>query len=469
MIKKTIRLTAFLMAAGMLTTGCGASKKNEESSLPKANVFEFSKKNMSETLEVEGVVESSEKDSTLTTELIDCKVSSVKVSVGDKVKAGDVLIELDSSEIQQEISELEKLVSDSDTLYDFRFNQLQKQLENTKKSGNLDISEAEKKLNDLRDEYNNLNTEYNNQVSRYNTLIGEANDIRAKAEGASDEMEAASLMAEYEAKMTEAAGALQAYESANAQMKSINESIPLAEKSLEATKIAVASNIDNVQYEIDTYSLTANSSSDNTKKLDELKSKLEKTIIKATRDGVVSSVLAEEGKVCSGGILMTLQNTSDMCVHVSISETDLLSVESGMNVVISIPARKENEYSGVVDRVLEIKNTNGFDSYISIDDTTDFRIGMTANVKIKTIEADDVLCVNKKSVFTDEESGKKYVYEAEKQSEDSYKLRKVEVTEGVSGESLVQITGDGLEEGDYIVSAPGKFKEDDIVSVRVSR
>ena len=58
---------------------------------------------------------------------------------------------------------------------------------------------------------------------------------------------------------------------------------------------------------------------------------------------------------------------------------------------------------------------------------------------------------------------------AEKQDENSYKLRKVEVTEGISGDQFTEISGEGLEEGDYIVLTPGKCEADEIVNVRVSR
>lgn len=469
MNKKMMKIAALASAVCLIASGCGSAKSNDETKLKKVSVSKLEKKDFSETLDMEGIVESSEKDSTVTTELTQYKVSSVNVSVGDRVKAGDVLCELDSSELQQQITDLEKIVNDSDTLYDYRYEQLKKQLESTKKSTELDVNEASKKLDELRSEYNNKKSEYESGQNDYNRLKGEADDLRSRAAGASDEAEAAMLMSEYQAKIGEASEAMARYESAYAQMKSINESIPMAEKALESAKIMASDSVDKVQYEIDTYSLTADSSSENIKKLDELKKQLDKTVVKAERDGVVSSVLAEEGKICREGILMTLQNTSDMCIHISVSEEDLLSVEAGMKTVITIPARKDDEYTGKVDRILDIKTGEGFDGYITIDDTENFRIGMKANVKIKTVDAEDVIGVNKKAVFSDEDSDKKYVFEAEKQDENSYKLRKVEVTEGISGDQFTEISGEGLEEGDYIVLTPGKCEADEIVNVRVSR
>lgn len=466
---KAMKIAALLSAASLLMTGCNSSSKEDENTLPKVSVNELEKKDLSETLSLDGKVESAELDSTVTTELTQYKVSSVKVSVGDRVSAGDVLFELDSEEIKKEIAELEKSISDSDTLNDYRYGQLKKNLDSVNKTNELNINEAIKKLDDLRSSYNSQKSEYDNQLNRYNSLKSEAEDARNRAYGTDDEQEAARLMGEYESKMGEAARALAASEAAYGQMQSINSSIPLAEKALESAKIAASDNTSKAQYEIDTYSLTSDSSSDSVKRLEELKRNLEKTTVKATRDGVVATVNAEEGKVCRDGILMTLQNASDMCIHVSIPEEDLLTVEKGMKAVITIPARKDDEYSGFVDRVLEIKGSEGFDSYITIDDTTNFRIGMTAKVKIVTVDAPDVLAVSSKSVFEDKETGRKYVYEAEKQSDDSYKLRKAEVTEGIISDTYTEISGYELSEGDYIVAKPEKSEENDIVDVRVGR
>lgn len=478
MNRKMLRVTAILCSVCLLSAGCG---KKETDTTKKVNVSELSEKDLSETLELEGKVESTEKDSTIMTDLTSLKVTKLNVSVGDTVNAGDILCELDSSEIEKNIANLEKNINDSSTLYDYKYQQLQKELENTKKSGQLDIDEASKKLEDARNSYNNQRNIYNENRSRYDNLMNEANDLQNQAANASDEVQAKVLMEQYKLKMQEVAAAMSAYETANAQMQSISESISMLEKSLESAKLSAKSQADSAQYNIDTYSLTNSSDTDNKNRLEELKKDLEKTKIKATSSGVVASIPAEEGKVCRDGILMTLQNASNVCVHVSIAEKDLLNVKSGMKASITIPARKDDEYSGVVDRVLDIKSANGFDGYINIDDPTNFRIGMAATVNVTTLDAENVLAVSKKSVFSDKKKDddsdkdednkdkKFYVYEAEKQDDNTYKLRKVEVTKGTENSNFVEITGEGLEKGDYIVSSPGRCKENDIVEINAGR
>ncbi len=475
MNRKMLRVTAVLCSVCLLSAGCG---KKETDTTKKVNVSEFSEQDLSSSLKIEGKVESTDNDSTIMTDLTSLKVKKINVSVGDQVKAGDVLCELDSTDIEKQISDLEKIVSDSSTLYDYKYQQLQKELENTKKSGEIDIKEASDKLDEARSNYNNQQNIYNENRSRYDSLYNEANDLKNAALNAENTDQAEIIMEQYKMKMQEVAAAMSAYETANAQMQSISEQINLYEKQLESAKLQANSQKDSAQYNIDTYSLTNSSDTSNKNKLEELKKDLEKTKIKATGDGVVSEIKGEEGKACREGVLMTLQNASNMCVHVVIDEEDLLTVKSGMKAKITIPARKDDEYTGTVDRVLDIKSAQGFDSYINIDDTTNFRIGMSAKVEIMTVDAENILAVSNKSIFSDkdkdddsekDEDKKFYVYEAEKQADDTYKLRKVEVTKGLESDKYTEISGDGLEKGDYIVSSPGRVKDGEIVEVKTGR
>ena len=194
MNRKMLRVTAILCSVCLLSAGCG---KKETNTMKKVNVSELSEKDLSETLELEGKVESTEKDSTIMTDLTTLKVTKLNVSVGDTVNAGDILCELDSSEIEKNIANLEKNINDSSTLYDYKYQQLQKELENTKKSGQLDIDEASKKLEDARNSYNNQRNIYNENRSRYDNLMNEANDLQNQAANASDEVQAKVLMEQY--------------------------------------------------------------------------------------------------------------------------------------------------------------------------------------------------------------------------------------------------------------------------------
>ncbi len=464
MNRKTVRTAALVSALCLMVTGCGKADKKEPS-VPKATVASLSRNDLSQTFSVSGLVESSERDSTITTELTGTKVLKVNCSVGDTVKAGDIVCELDSTEIEQEIGDLRKMMTDSDTLYDYRYEKLKKDLESTRQSGRIQLQETEDRIAELRKNISDYESQYNSSKNRYNDLCSEANDIKNQISSCESMEQAAVLTEQYQAKMQEAAGEMASYERADEAAKQLRSSLKSAESSLESQKISVQSSIDNVQYQIDTYSLTEKSSSENQKQLEELEKSLENTKIRADRDGVVSVINAEAGKVCREGIIMSITGASEMNVHISVSEEDLLRIEKDMEAVITIPACRDEEFTGAVDRVIDIKSAQGFDAYVRIDDTDKFRIGMNAKVKIKTVNAPDVLSVKSKAVF--EEDGKFYVYEAEKSDGDNYVLRKAEVTKGLEKGSLVEISGEGLDENDYIVQVPKRFSDGQTVTVKV--
>lgn len=118
MNQKALKIAALFCAASFFMTGC---KSDEQNTVPRMNVAEFSKNDLSQVLSVDGKIESTDKDFSITTELVNYKVTSINFKVGDRVNEGDIVCELDSAELESEIAELEKLISDSGTLYDYRY------------------------------------------------------------------------------------------------------------------------------------------------------------------------------------------------------------------------------------------------------------------------------------------------------------------------------------------------------------
>lgn len=465
MKKKIFGFAALISSLCLVVSGCGQNKTGN--TVPTLKAYEFGKNDVVKTLKVSGEVESTEKNSTITTELVNCKVKTLNVSVGDRVKKDDILCELDTSEIEKEIADLEKLISDSRQLSDYDLDQYKQNLEKTKKNGNEALDDAQSKIDDAKkalEDQKSLSSKY---YSAYEASLNAAEEAKNAAENAESEEEAAAYSAEYQEYMKAAGTAMASYEAAQAGISQAESAVKLSENMYSQTKKEVDSSISSAQYQVDRYSLASGGTSEDQKKLDDLKSQLEKAVIRAEKDGIVAAVIAEEGKTCQNGIIMTLQSAADMCVHVVISEEDLLDVESGMKATITIPARDKEEYSGAVDRVIDIKSQNGFDGYINIDDPTDFRIGMSAKAEIVINDSSDQMSVRNSSVFKNTEQ-KDCVYEAEKQGDGTYKIREVEVETGIRNDQYTVVSGEGLDEGDIIIIAPSRCKDGDIINVSLS-
>lgn len=461
MDRNILKFTALLSAAAFLFTGCESKSKD---TVPTAKVEEYSKNDLYKTVSVDGTVESTDKDTAITTELVEYKVKALNYKVGDTVNAGDIVCELDTTDLEKEIADLESNISNTDVLSDYQFQQYQKALENAKKSGELQLSQARKEIDDANAEYSRKKDEYNKNIQLYNNLNAAAEENKNAAQNCSDPQQAESYYAQYQENIRAASEAMNAYESAYSEMLTAENSIASCQNNYDSVKLSTDNDIEQAKYKIDTYSISSGNTSENKEKLDRLKRSLENSKIKAIKSGVVSTVTAEVGKICSNGAVMTTQSTSDICIHVTIKEEDLLSVKSGMKALVTTSATGNKEFEGTVDRILDIKSQDGFDGYITINDTDDFRIGMTTKVKIVTTDESDVLSVNNISLFTNDD-GKTCVYEAVKQSNDSYTVTETVVSIQTKTPKYTEITADSLQEGDLILTDPKKHSDGDKVQI----
>src|SRR5690606_33246683 len=93
--------------------------------------------------------------------------------------------------------------------------------------------------------------------------------------------------------------------------------------------------------------------------VDQLRSQLGKTSVRAPFSGVIDEVITDEGQVVSPGQnqLFRLVNLQNMYVEASVPETYLNMIKTGTNVIVEIPAINE-EFEGVVKQVGSYINPN---------------------------------------------------------------------------------------------------------------
>src|SRR5690606_584059 len=93
--------------------------------------------------------------------------------------------------------------------------------------------------------------------------------------------------------------------------------------------------------------------------VDQLRSQLGKTSVRAPFSGVIDEVITDEGQVVNPGQneLFRLVNLNNMYVEASVPETYLNMIKTGTNVIVEIPAINE-EFEGVVKQVGSYINPN---------------------------------------------------------------------------------------------------------------
>ncbi len=187
------------------------------------------------------------------------------------------------------------------------------------------------------------------------------------------------------------------------------------------------------------------------RKLEEFDSYISGGQILAQYSGTVESVEIAEGDALStGSAILTVTDSGDLSVGVSVSADDIQQVAEGDSVKISIDAYPDDSFTGTVEKIGDssYNSSTGETEYavtVALDDTdADLYSGMSAQVTFVTKDEENVLYIPNRAVTR--ENGRSYVL---KKASDGSAV-KTEITTGFSDGTDVQVT-DGLSEGDTVL------------------
>lgn len=172
--------------------------------------------------------------------------------------------------------------------------------------------------------------------------------------------------------------------------------------------------------------------------------------IHAPYDGIVLSSSYSEGEYAGLGVPAISIINSDFVVRAEVNETDVVTLEVGQDVEITLDAYYEYKFSGKITNISPISSNVGgvvsFEITIEMEPVDEPKIlyGLSASLDITTSRVENILLVPIQSVY--EEDGKSYV---DILTEDG-KTDKKEVTTGTSNYDFIEIRS-GLKEGDIVI------------------
>lgn len=182
--------------------------------------------------------------------------------------------------------------------------------------------------------------------------------------------------------------------------------------------------------------------------------KYNNTIITAPLDGTITSIDVKIGELASAlKEVIILQDVSNIYIEANINEANITNLSIGMPIDITFDAlgsdkifegniTKINPSSTLVSGVVNYKIT------ASVEQVENLRPGMTANMTIKAKEKNHVLVVSSRSILTDKEGNKTIRLITDTRNK---KFKEVDITTGLEGDgSMVEIT-DGLKVNDEFV------------------
>ena len=245
-----------------------------------------------------------------------------------------------------------------------------------------------------------------------------------------------------------------ALKSAEAALDSSESALETQKRSQADTTRRDANSVTTAQNSLTSSRLSASVSGlSGEKTVRQLEAQLEDCNLKAPISGIVTEVNFKQGdKYNSGSALVTIEDNSAYQIIADIDEYDINKVEVGQRVVFKTNATGDLEMEGhvteVAPRATSIATSGGANNTTTASaykvkiaitsDISDLRMDMTAKLNIVTTELKNVFAVPRSAILKDDE-GKSYLTKPDGSS--------LYVTEGISTDYYVEVSGNGLTEG----------------------
>lgn len=175
--------------------------------------------------------------------------------------------------------------------------------------------------------------------------------------------------------------------------------------------------------------------------------KQDNLLIRSPLTGVVTAVDAQVGaKLEEGSPAFTVQNTDSYKVTAAVDELYITQIVPGQSVTVELDAYPNRKFTATVDRISGVGTVEGgvatYDVTVTLDPNqgAEFMDGMTANIEVATIDKSSVLLAPVEAISTS--NGQNYVTLASGVQQT--------VTTGESDGTNIEILS-GVSEGDQVL------------------
>lgn len=198
------------------------------------------------------------------------------------------------------------------------------------------------------------------------------------------------------------------------------------------------------------------------KAVDQLKTQLSKTAVKAPFSGVVDDVITEQGSVVAAGQspLIRIVNLRDMYIEAVIPEKYLTSVTKGKKVEIYFPVlgktfdAKIRQAGDFID-----PNNRTFKVEIAVPNKDgNIKPNLTAKLKINDYTNPKAILIPQ-SIISENAEGEQYVYLADSLQGETAKAKRAYITTGKTQGDFIEVLK-GLTDGDAIVQEGARSVND---------
>jgi len=408
-------------------------------------VTTISRHNLKNSITISGSLVSKQKSS-LESTVTGVKVASVNVKVGDRVKAGDILATLDSSDAATELTSATTALSDASSKDSIALNQ-------AKRAEEYAVSESSKNNNRNQDAVNQAQSDYNNAVAAQSSADQEYRTaVSSQTEDINDKKTALN--------------------SANDNLKTARDALTKAKQTLEDSLAGGNKDILDQQATVKTASMGTDTSAQK-QQIKAAQDKVDACTIKAPHDGLITAVSFQTGDNYTGGSIVDVQDDSAFYVDAMVDQYDVLGVKNDQKVTIKTGGADSKEITGKVTFVSptpasqkpdsttassastastsSASTSSEYEVKISLDTLPEnMKLGMQVKVEIITSEKNNALAVPDEYIGQNEDG----TYYIEALIGSKGKTKKLPVTYGLKTNYYSEISGDGIKKG-LEIQVPG--------------
>jgi HlyD family secretion protein len=391
---------------------------------------------------------------------LNAKVGEVRTSLGQVVKKDDILVTLDPSTLPQTLIQAQSdLLNAQQALQDL-YDQA-----NTTKAKALDtLAKAQKALDDAQTKrgwYNN-----NTRADQYTIQKAEADYYLAKAQvdTAQEIFDNTSQLDSESTERAQAQSNLAAAQSRMQQAKWMWDYYRGKPDSLDINQAEAAVQLARAQVDDAQRALDKLQNGPDSKdivvaqnRVASAQAAVNQTRLTAPFNGTITSLTAKSGDlVTPSTFALRIDDISSLYVDLDVSEVDINKVQTGQSVTLTFDAVPNKIYNGEVSEVGKVGTaTSGainFPVTVKLSDADDnVRPGMTAAATLTLTRLENVLMVPSRAVRS--VSSKRVVYISSPGS-GTTGLKPVIIEIGAISDTMVEITGGDLKEGDTVILNP---------------
>lgn len=381
-------------------------------------------------------------------------VSKVNVAVGDQVKTGQVLAELDISSLPQNIiSARADLVTAKRNLADLKDSETARaKAQQTLATARKSVEDAQKKVDSksyTKASQDVIDTAYANYILAQQEVENKQQVFDGMSHLAEDDPNRAAALSALAAAKQKRDISLANYNEAKSKPDQIDINIAQANLDLAKANLADAQReYDRLKNGVDPNDLAAAEA-----RVEAIQATLDSALIKAPFSGTITDTNSKLGDQVTPTIqAFRIDDLSRLLVDVQITEVDINRIQPGQPAQLTFDAIPDKEYQGKVSEVGQVGTTvQGVVNFtVTIELTNpdaEVRPGMTSAVNIVVAQLDQVLLVPNRAVRLRE--GQRVVYVLRNGT-----VSPVDIQIGSTSDVNSEILSGDVKEGDQVVLNP---------------